>query len=226
METSRRVKAAQAALFGAMEPVGRLFMPQDVIIAPGERPNAIYRVQSGLIAERRILGDGRAHIRGFLLPGDCFGALWPTATAKSSHSAEALAPTTIAVLTQYQLTKLKTDYADIEFAQVWTFADLQSRRRDWETILACGTAFEKIAAMLYDLCERTQRWQNSFGGPVRLPIGQREIAEHLGLTLPHVSRTLRQLRDAQLIASHYRSIEIRDPAALAKYISIIVGTGE
>jgi len=225
-EIRHRIEAAHAALLGAMKPLRRLFRPQDVIIASDERPSAIYTVQSGLLAERRMLTDGRAHIRGFLLPGDCFGALSSAPEHQTSHSVEALAPSTVTVLDQPQLTRLKADHRDIELALMWLFAQAQSRHRDWETILACGNAFEKIAAMLFDLCERTRAWQHLQDVPVRLPIGQREIAEHLGLTLPHVSRILRLFRDSGLIASHYRAIEVRNPAALAQSVKLIRNSGQ
>ena len=221
----RRIKSAQAALFAAMEPVSRLLMPQDVIVAAGEQPGAIYRIQSGMLAERHILGGGRAHIASFLLPGDCFGVLPIITGSKSTRSVEALAPSTVAVVAKTQLAKLRAENVEVDLALMWLFCEAQIRRRDWESILAWGTAFEKIAAMLHYLCERTQRWQNSPDDPIRLPIGQREIAEHLGLTLPHVSRCLRQLRDTRLITSHYRTMEIRDPVALSRYVATILGTG-
>jgi CRP-like cAMP-binding protein len=212
----KRVTPALEALFASMTPSSQVFTSQEVIVEAGERPLGIYRIQSGWMVEKRLLADGRSHIRSFLLPGDCFG-IRELISGKTNHSVVALTRATVAVLPRSRLKALLSNDPDFTLALIGLFAAAECRNRDLDTVLAYGNAIEKVAATLLDLCARIQRWYRMLELPVRLPIGQREIGEHLGLTLPHVSRTLRSLRLAATINIRYRALEVIDVAALAEH---------
>jgi CRP/FNR family nitrogen fixation transcriptional regulator len=75
------------------------------------------------------------------------------------------------------------------------------------------SALEKIATFLLDLSARL-----SENGQLDLPMSRIDIADHLGLTIETVSRTLTQLERQQVIElpAHRRSIVLRDRAALRR----------
>jgi len=90
---------------------------------------------------------------------------------------------------------------------------LQSLERAHEHMVLLGrkTAQEKMATFLLDLAERLDRSDR-----VELPMQRTDIADHLGLTIETVSRTLTQMVRAGLIklAAAGRTIILSDKAAL------------
>jgi CRP/FNR family nitrogen fixation transcriptional regulator len=81
-------------------------------------------------------------------------------------------------------------------------------------LLGRKTAQERIATFLVEMAERTAEED----GEVALPMSRYDIADHLGLTIETVSRTLTQLERQGVIAlpSQRRTIVLRDKAALRR----------
>ena len=84
------------------------------------------------------------------------------------------------------------------------------RAQDHMLLLGRKSAMEKIATFLLDLAERLDEDQ------VDLPMSRTDIADHLGLTIETVSRSLTQLERQKVIAlpAHRRSIVLKNKAAL------------
>jgi CRP/FNR family nitrogen fixation transcriptional regulator len=79
-------------------------------------------------------------------------------------------------------------------------------------LLGRKSAVEKIATFLLDLSARTG------DDAVELPMSRTDIADHLGLTIETVSRSLTQLERQRVIEvpAHRRSIVLRNKAALQR----------
>jgi CRP/FNR family nitrogen fixation transcriptional regulator len=86
------------------------------------------------------------------------------------------------------------------------------RAQDHMLLLGRKSALEKIATFLLDLSERLGDDQ------VDLPMSRTDIADHLGLTIETVSRTLTQLERQHVIElpAHRRSIQLSNKAALRR----------
>jgi CRP-like cAMP-binding protein len=91
---------------------------------------------------------------------------------------------------------------------IWYISQENRRHEQWLTLLGQATALEKIPILLLDLDQRVSRGPGVPSRSTRIPLTQREIAEHLGLTLQHACRTLAVLRRRGALRSHYRAIEI------------------
>src|ERR1041384_6398793 len=68
----------------------------------------------------------------------------------------------------------------------------------------------RICVMLLDIYERLPRNGLNSGLTFNLPLTQEQIADHLGLTLVHVNRTLRRLREQRIVLIERQTVIILD----------------
>src|SRR5262249_61405898 len=73
------------------------------IFGEDEPADYVYKVVSGSVRTYKILSDGRRHVCGFYLPGDCFGLQF---SEQHAFSAEAITDTKVLVVKRSALTAL------------------------------------------------------------------------------------------------------------------------
>lgn len=178
------------------------------IFSEGDRAAFFYKVVSGAVRTSKLLSDGRRQIDAFHLPGDIFGI---ESGDEHRFTAEALGPTTIIVYRRCSLETLAS--SDGAFAHQIVAAMMRSLERAQDHMLLLGrkSAMEKIATFLLDMAERVAEDDH-----VDLPMSRTDIADHLGLTIETVSRSLTQLERQGVIElpAHRRTIMLRNKAAL------------
>jgi CRP/FNR family nitrogen fixation transcriptional regulator len=162
------------------------------LFAEGEEAEFFYQVQTGAIRSYKLLSDGRRQIDAFHLGGDIFGL---EAGSEHRFSAEAVGDVTVIAYRRSRLGALIQD--DPAFRDKIMTATLRSLERAQEHMLLLGrkTAQEKIATFLLDMAQRVSRDDEHF----ELPMQRSDIADHLGLTIETVSRTLTQFARSGLI---------------------------
>lgn len=210
---AERMRAGEAILLAALSRPERVFLPGTVIQGQGESAKRVYRIVSGRAARRRTLADGRNQLIAILLPDDLFG-VWSLIDGTQHSSIEAL--TTLSVQSIEREAALRLFFEQPEVA-LWLFQyanDESARAEQWQTVLGSGSAEEKVAFLLSDLHHRLSARGAGRNGPVRIPLTQRDIGEYVGLTLPHVCRTIATLRERGLVDVHYGSIDVIDPLGL------------
>ncbi|PVE22105.1 transcriptional regulator [Microvirga sp. KLBC 81] len=188
----------------------RTVTKDEEIFVEGDRAAYFYKVVSGAVRTFKLLSDGRRQIDAFHLPGDIFG-LEPG--DEHRFSAEALGDATIIAYRRCSLDVLAS--RDQAFANQVIASMMRSLERAQDHMLLLGRkhALEKIATFLLVLSERLT--ENSH---VDLPMSRIDIADHLGLTIETVSRSLTQLERQGIIElpAHRRSIVLRNKAALER----------
>ncbi|HEX2554474.1 MAG TPA: helix-turn-helix domain-containing protein [Microvirga sp.] len=187
----------------------RTLAKDEELFAEGDRAAFFYRVVSGAIRTSKLLCDGRRQIDAFHLPGDLFGL---EAGEEHRFSAEAVGD---AVVVPYRRCSLEAlSASDPAFARQIVSAMMRALERAQDHMLLLGrkSAMEKIATFLLDLSARLDEDQ------VDLPMSRTDIADHLGLTIETVSRSMTRLERDRVIAlpAHRRSIVLRDKAALER----------
>jgi CRP/FNR family transcriptional regulator, nitrogen fixation regulation protein len=167
------------------------FTAGDRLFVQGDPARLVYRVLSGAVVSYRLFSDGRRQVTGFHLAGDFIGL---EAGVEHATTAEALGRVDALAMDRSELAERAA--ADNGLARaLWRVAVRAFQRsEDHARILARQGATERVAAFLLDFAERLGR-----PGTVDLPMTRQDIADHVGLTIHTVSRTLSQLQARGLI---------------------------
>ncbi|MBM1170810.1 helix-turn-helix domain-containing protein [Microvirga arabica] len=199
-------KAHEASALGS---VRRLVKDEEVFVE-GDRAAFYYKVQSGAVRTFKLLSDGRRQIDAFHLPGDIFGM---EPGEEHRFSAEAVGDATIVSYRRSNLGALDQDDGDVPTQMMSAVLLSLVRAQNHMLLLGRKNAVEKIATFLLDLSGRTAN-----NDQIDLPMSRTDIADHLGLTIETVSRSLTQLERQGVIElpAHRRFIVLRNRPALER----------
>ncbi|MCJ2013589.1 helix-turn-helix domain-containing protein [Methylobacterium sp. J-076] len=185
------VTALPLAERDALEPLSRrVALDQKQCLYGQDEPAAsVFNVTSGALRLYRLLPDGRRQVTGFAFPGDFLGL---SLLDRFSVSADALGPVTACRFERLAFMDLLRGQPGLMMHLHVIMGQELSRAKDMMMLLGRRTADERIATFLMGLQERYVRIGRS---PVtlELPMGRLDIADHLGLTIETVSRTLARL---------------------------------
>jgi CRP/FNR family nitrogen fixation transcriptional regulator len=185
-----------------------LFRRHAEIYGESEPADYLYKVMTGVVRTCKVLADGRRQVGGFYLRGDTFGL---ETGAEHAYSAEAITDCRVLVAKHSTLIdRAKTDH-EVAF-QLWMLTGGELRRLQDHVLLLIKNAPERVAAFLLALAERS-----STGNSIELAMSRQDIADHLGLTIETVSRTLGYLENLQAIELlSARRVLLRDRSALVR----------
>jgi len=197
-------KTAETPAIGAT----RVLAKDEQIFAEGDRAAFFYKVVSGAVRTSKLLSDGRRQIDAFHLPGDIFGI---ESGEEHRFTAEALGTAIVVIYRRCSLETLATSDADFSRQIVAAMMRSLERAQDHMLLLGRKSAMEKIATFLLDMADRVAEDDH-----MDLPMSRTDIADHLGLTIETVSRSLTQLERQGIIElpAHRRTIMLRNKAAL------------
>jgi CRP-like cAMP-binding protein len=204
--------------FGSLRqaPVERVRKERGVrIVSTGDEVLHVFVVSKGWCLRHRTLGDGRRQIVNLMLPGDCFD-LQALIKARSDHAIEAL--------TNVELLRLKSEdflgalqsSARLATAFWWAAVQEESILREQIVRLGRRSGRERLAHMLLELRRRLIHAGQDVNDTITLPMSREVLADLLGLSSVHVSRSVSALRDAGLIRTSNGSIQLLDIDGLAE----------
>jgi CRP/FNR family nitrogen fixation transcriptional regulator len=203
-------RALAPGLAKESQPVGtrRSLSRGQELFAEGEATTFFYKVISGTVRVCKLLSDGRRQIEAFQLPGDIFGL---ESGAEHRFTAEAVEDTVVLAFRRSQFASLVRDNPAFGDQLISSVIRSLDRAQEHMVLLGRKTAQEKIATFLLDLSRRLTKADR-----VELPMQRTDIADHLGLTIETVSRTLSQMvRDGLIrFVATGRTIVISDKARL------------
>jgi CRP/FNR family transcriptional regulator len=184
-----------------------------ILSSVGAREVPLYRLMSGEMARIKSIEDGRRQIMMIFLPGDLLNAA-AMLFEYQIDDIECLATATVRVLERRSALTLAAEQPSVAIRLLWQLAATQRQLHNTEMLLGRGTAVERVATALIGLYAR-----QTFIGREAAPIAlrQQDLADYIGLTLVHVNRTLRLLRDQGVITTRHRRIVVRDLAALHRH---------
>ncbi len=189
----------------------RSIAPNTDIYSEGDALGDILFLREGWAYRYSLLGDGRRQVVNFLVPGDLVGPFSPTA----KQFAATLTGSSIWRVPRRDLANANRDCpafsAAVEALIVAEFDMLAERT----VSLGRRNAKERMAHLLMELLARLDRVGLVMDNSFELPLTQEMMGDALGLSVVHVNRTLRALREDGCATIGYGRATIHDPEALA-----------
>lgn len=161
--------------------------------------------------------DGRRSIVDILLPGDVAG-IDHAMLGRCNH--EVVAANTVGYR-QLSGTTVRELMADRHIAlRILALAGETRWRSDrhMAAVTRCD-ARGRIAVLLLGIYERLRRRDLISRPTFNLPLTQEQVADHLGITMVHVSRTLRRMREERLVIVDRHVVIILDLEELRRIAS-------
>jgi CRP/FNR family nitrogen fixation transcriptional regulator len=162
------------------------------IFGEAEPARFVYQVVEGAVRSYKHLADGRRQISAFHLSGDMFGLENGT---MHRFTAEAIVDTRVLLLRRQGV----KDAADGDASVVQDLLRLTTKNlervEDHMLLLGRKNSLERVVTFLIEMDRRL-----TTVGVMELPMGRRDIADYLGLTLETVSRALSMLHNERVLA--------------------------
>jgi len=155
----------------------------------GEEGDYIFFVVSGVIRSCKTYEDGARGIVAFYLPGDVFG--WSDLT--SSLSIEAATDAVVLFIKRSGFVSLASEEIRVANFLLVTTANKLARAQE-HGLLLHRSAKCRVAKFLFDLWKRLGQAKY-----LDIPMSHQDIADHLGLKIETVSRTITDLECSGLI---------------------------
>ena len=185
------------------------------LVSTGVESSTVYLLESGWVARTRKTEDDRRQIMMVFLPGDLMG-LKSMLLERQPDTIECLTDAHVRTIDHKRLLELVAHDHAVSVRVMFQLAEDERRLHNWVTALGRGHADERIATLLLDLRGRLHQAGMANGGGFQLRMTQQEIADHLGLTLVHVNRVLRRLRESGIVTVQRGVVIIDEMARLSQ----------
>lgn len=183
------------------------------IISEGEDPQTVNLVVEGWACRYKMLEDGRRQILAFFIPGD-LADLHVYILKAMDHSIAALTPMRYAMLLPNEFEELGDYHPRLLRALWWDSLLTASIQREWLVTVGQRSALESVAHLTCELFLRLKMVGLVEDGRCQFPLTQSDIGDALGLTQPHVSRTIKELNACGMATLKRGSLTVHDLAAL------------
>jgi CRP/FNR family nitrogen fixation transcriptional regulator len=202
---AQRVKRALSAL--QRGPIR--FRRNNVIACEGDAADYIFIVVSGVVRSCKTFQNGTRGVVAFYLPGDLFG--W--SDQNYTLSVEAATNATVLFLKRSALVAVASRESRVANSLL-DLATIELRRAQEHGLLMSRSAKCRVATFLTELSKRLGKT-----GSIHLSMSHQDIADHLGLTIETLSRTITELERSGLIARMPpRSLMVRKQYSLSHLV--------
>jgi len=179
------------------------------LAAASRSGNAIYHLVEGWACRFHSFSDGHQAIVNVYLPGDIIGL---DAISRTSSLEGVITLTSIVTETidgEQALADLMT-CRSIAVYIGWLLGRRQQQTERHVAAISGLDARGRLATMALDFYTRLARQQPITESTYCLPLTQVHIAAYLGLTVAHVNRVVRSLRDEQIVSLEAHCLTILD----------------
>lgn len=186
-----------------------------LVISEGANAGTLFTLFEGFAFRFKTLSNGRRQILNFLMPGDLVG-LQERLSSGSPHGVEAVTAVRLCAFHRDKLWDLYRAHPNLGYDMTWLAA--QERGIIDENLLSVGqrNASESIAMLLIQHYRRAERLGLGRDDSVPFPYTQQHIADALGLSLVHTSKTLSRLKKMGLQLIKQGQLSLPNPYALIK----------
>jgi CRP/FNR family transcriptional regulator len=209
----------------------RIIRPNEALVGAVGSRDVIYRVRAGWAGQFHDLSNGHRAIVDIYLPGDVIGLDTALQTRPLKEVLALTSVTIEAIHAEDALIDLMVCRPTALYI-AWLLAQRQRRIDRLLAAISCLDARGRLATMVLQFYTRLRRKRLITGSIYNLPLTQTQIGSYLGLTVVHVNRVLRSLRDERIIQVEKHCVTILDLARLmnlahhAETVSSIAHIGE
>jgi CRP-like cAMP-binding protein len=185
------------------------------VITEGRNYGSVFIVLEGMGIRYRILHDGRRQIINMVFPGDIIGLLG-TFFEQTLYSTKALTEMVVSSVPMTRLNSLFKTNPRLMAKMLCVFSSETAMHTEHIVDLGRRSALERIAHFFLELLYRLQAAGLAEERSYWIPLTQELIGDALGLSVPHVNRVLRRLREDNLVVIEDQRVTIKDRDALAE----------
>lgn len=185
------------------------------IVSEGEVVDFVFIIESGWAIRFDLLDDGRRQILNFMLPGDCFDMMSLT-NAQSDHSVSAATDLTLRRLKASDFLTAIRQAPALAAAFWWVAVQEEAILREQIIRVGRRSAKERVGHLILELNRRVAATSGKLDNFLYLPVPQSLLADMLGLSVVHISRTLTKLKAEKLIRTGHDGIQILDRERLER----------
>ena len=213
--TLSKLMSVTGDFFGA---TAKAYKPGSILCRQGEEEDKVFFVKSGWGLFYRDLPNGERQILDTPLRGDLVGFRSISMQNPSPWFASLASITELSVIEIPKKDLLAAMLADGNQAVQIACALARQNTILAEHLMNAGRrdAPTKLAHFLLELEERLSHVGLASLGRYECPLTQHELADILGMTTVHVNRTLRELRESDLISFKSGHVDVIDRKRLVK----------
>jgi CRP-like cAMP-binding protein len=198
--------AEERALCDAAARVAR-YNRGDVIVRGRTELNNCTVLLSGFVHRYRDLSDGRRQSMELSVPGD-FIDLHSFPMKRIDHDIGCLSPCKVALVPHDRIAQIVDDFPHLgRILWLHTLIDA-AIHREWIVSLGARSSVERTAHLFCEVAARLEAVSLGDRSTYHFPLTQADLAELMGLSLVHVNRTLRELRERELIVFKEHTVQI------------------
>ena len=216
-----RLSPTELTILEQLQSNRRHIAKQTELVHEGQSGHRAYILQEGWASCYKFLPDGGRQIITFSLPGDCMG-LRSVLLRTSDHSFAAITDAIVSDVPSHRIISLFHDQPRLGAAILWAASRDEAMTVEHLVNIGRRSALDGMAHLILELWERLQLVGMATPTGFDCPLNQNALADALGLSVIHVNRVLRQLRERGLMTFVAHRVVIYDPAGLrdlAKYNS-------
>jgi CRP-like cAMP-binding protein len=203
-----------ASLWGLVEAELTINKRRDLVV-DGYEYRKLCFVEDGFAARYKLLRNGKRQIVSLILPGDIVG-LPGSFLEKARYSVITLADMKLQVCSINAYVQLC--YSRPQFGLALSWLAVQEAVICADRVIDTGrrTPTERLAHFLLEIHSRLSMVGRASRSSFDLPFSQEVMSDTLGLSVPHLNRTLAKLRADGLIAINGHHVEFVDIEALER----------
>ncbi len=187
----------------------RFLPPKRNIYREEKESDEVFTLYDGWAFTFKLFPDGRRQILDFLLPGSLIGlhALWSKAMP---HSAQTLTSVSLCAFDKEKFRYLLRRRSEFAWELLKYMGSSQTSRDRRLSDIGRRPAKERVARLVLEIFDQAVARNMADGNSIPFPLRQEHIADALGLTKVHISRTLQALRQEGLLEVERGTATIHD----------------
>lgn len=211
LRARHRVSAEEEAAIRALARSVRDVGAQETFVEAGRHLDVSILIIEGIVGRYREMRNGQRQITELHVPGD-FADLHSFTLKRLDHNLVALTPGRIMAVPHAQIEQLMLTLPRLA-RLYWFSTNLDAAiHREWVTSMGCRDALARLAHLFCELHIRLRMVGLADEDRYTLNLTQSDLGNCVGLTSIHVNRTLRKLRELDLIAFRNGTVTFLDLA--------------